>query len=263
LLVEAVLREKKLGSGGFEVEAGQPTLVEIPVEATAQGVVRVTLFSARQEPLAERLVYHGMGADLKIALTADRKAYSPRDPVKLRVRTTDASGKPVKANVGVAVVDERTVMRRRKRTSSRSSRARARCDRRGSDRRTQLLLRRQARGAGRDGRAARDARLRDSNGGRARRPPPRPMTTIAAGPRGGTGRSGAAPVMDAAEPTPCPTSKPRPGRRSASWRQARRQACCATVALVPAQRPFDNNGLTGDREAEERRHRGVSPPALR
>jgi hypothetical protein len=106
LLVEAVLRENKLGSGGFEVEAGQPTLVEIPVEATAQGVVRVTLFSARQEPLAERLVYHGMGADLKIALTADKKSYSPRDPVKLRIRTTDGAGKPVKANVGVAVVDE-------------------------------------------------------------------------------------------------------------------------------------------------------------
>ena len=107
LLVEAVLREKKLGSGGFDVEAGQPTLVEIPVEkALGQGIVRVTLFSARQEPLAERLVYHGMGADLKIALTADKKAYSPRDPVKLRIRTTDSTGKPVKANVGLAVVDE-------------------------------------------------------------------------------------------------------------------------------------------------------------
>jgi len=104
--VEAVLREKKLASGAFDVEAGQPSLVELPVDAAAQGAVRVTLFSTRHEPLAERLVYHGIGADLKITMTADKKTYSPRDPVKLRIQTTDSRGKPVKANVGVAVVDE-------------------------------------------------------------------------------------------------------------------------------------------------------------
>jgi len=106
LLVEAVLREHKLASGAFDVEAGQPSLVELPVDATAQGAVRVTVFSTRHEPLAERLVYHGIGADLKITMTADRKTYTPRDPVKLRIQTTDSRGKPVKANVGVAVVDE-------------------------------------------------------------------------------------------------------------------------------------------------------------
>src|SRR5262249_2627509 len=73
--------------------------------ATAQGAVRVTLFSSRNEPLAERLVYHGLGADLKIALTADKKSYSPRDPVKLHVHATDGSGKPVKASLGLGVVD--------------------------------------------------------------------------------------------------------------------------------------------------------------
>ncbi len=106
LAVEAVLRERRLGGGAFEVAAGEPTLVELPVDANAQGAVRVTLFSAGNEPLAERLVYHGMGRDLTITMTADKQRYSPRDPVKLRVRTTDADGKPVKANVGVAVVDE-------------------------------------------------------------------------------------------------------------------------------------------------------------
>ncbi len=110
LVVEAVLREKRLGGGAFEVEAGQPTVVELPVDATAQGAVRVTLFSTRagaaSDPLAERLVYHGAGSDLKVTLTADRKSYSPRDPVKLTIKTTDANGIPVKANIGVAVVDE-------------------------------------------------------------------------------------------------------------------------------------------------------------
>jgi hypothetical protein len=106
LAVEAVLREKRLASGTFDVAAGQPTLVELPVDANTQGAVRVTLFSTKHEPLAERLVYHGMGADLKITMTANKKTYTPRDPVRLQIKTTDSTGKPVKANVGIAVVDE-------------------------------------------------------------------------------------------------------------------------------------------------------------
>jgi hypothetical protein len=68
--------------------------------------VRVTLFSDQQVPLAERLVYHGRGANLKVTLTPDRKAYSPRDPVKLHLHATDARGRPVKASLGLAVVDD-------------------------------------------------------------------------------------------------------------------------------------------------------------
>jgi hypothetical protein len=115
LQIEATLRESLVSGGAFEVEAGAPAVVELPIASTAQGAVRVTLFSNKQEPLAERLVYHGPGsgpgnspaaANLRITLTPDRKAYSPRDPVKLRVHTTDAQGRPVKASIGLAVVDD-------------------------------------------------------------------------------------------------------------------------------------------------------------
>jgi alpha-2-macroglobulin-like protein len=106
LLVEAVLREQRVAAAAIAVEAGKPALIEMPLEKQVQGAMRVTLFSSKQEPLAERLVYMGKGADLKITMTADRPKYSPRDAVKLKIQTTDASGKPVKANVGVAVVDD-------------------------------------------------------------------------------------------------------------------------------------------------------------
>lgn len=106
LQIEATLRENRLAGGSFAAEAGRPTLIVLPVPRTAQGAVRVTLFSASDEPLAERLVYHGAGADLKVTITADKKTYAPRDPVKLKVHTTDARGNPVKANVALAVVDE-------------------------------------------------------------------------------------------------------------------------------------------------------------
>ncbi|HEY4243532.1 MAG TPA: MG2 domain-containing protein [Kofleriaceae bacterium] len=106
VVVEAVLREKRLGAGAVDVVANEPTLIELPVDAAAQGAVRVTLFSAKREPLAERLVYHGMGADLKVTITADKKTYSPRDKVKLHVHTVDASGAPIAANLGLSVVDD-------------------------------------------------------------------------------------------------------------------------------------------------------------
>ena len=106
LIVEAVLRETRLAAGAAEVAAGTPALFELPVDPMAQGAVRVTLFSSKQEPLAERLVYHGRGQDLKVTMSADRKAYAPRDPVRLRLHATDPAGRPVKASLGVAVVDD-------------------------------------------------------------------------------------------------------------------------------------------------------------
>jgi hypothetical protein len=106
LLVEAVLREKRVAGGSVEVERGKPSLLELPVESSAIGAVRVTLFSAKEEPLAERLVYHGGTPDLKVEVASDKTSYSPRDAVKLRVRTTDRVGKPVAASLGIAVVDD-------------------------------------------------------------------------------------------------------------------------------------------------------------
>jgi len=104
--IEATLRENRLAGGSFQVEAGVPALIVLPVPRTSQGAVRVTLFDDKRMPLSERLVYHGLGANLKVTLTADKKAYAPRDTVKLKVKTADAKGNPVKANVALAVVDD-------------------------------------------------------------------------------------------------------------------------------------------------------------
>jgi hypothetical protein len=104
--VEATLRENRLAGGAFDAEAGKPALVELPIAHSSQGAVRITLFSEKSEPLAERLVYHGRGADLKVSFTPDRAAYAPRDRVKMHVHATDARGQAVKASLGLAVVDD-------------------------------------------------------------------------------------------------------------------------------------------------------------
>jgi hypothetical protein len=106
--IEATLRETRVAGGSFDTEAGKSSLVELPVPRTEQGAVRVTLFDGKQ-PVAERLVYHGMGANLKVTLTPDKKQYAPRDKVAMHVHTTDGNGHPVKASIALAVVDDTVI----------------------------------------------------------------------------------------------------------------------------------------------------------
>src|ERR1043165_4231520 len=79
--IEATLRENRLAGGSFEAGLSA-SLAELPISRTQQGAVRVPLFDDKAQPLAERLVYHGMGANLKVTITADKKSYAPRDQVK-------------------------------------------------------------------------------------------------------------------------------------------------------------------------------------
>ncbi len=106
LTVEAALRERRIASAAVELAARAPVRIALPLDESLQGAVRVTLFDAAQNPVAERLVYRGRGRDLRVSVEPDRKSYAPRDPVTLTVKTTDLAGKPVKASLGVAVVDD-------------------------------------------------------------------------------------------------------------------------------------------------------------
>lgn len=104
-LLTATLREKLLASAPLAA-GSTPATTELALPADAVGAVRVTLFDLDKNPLAERLVYRGLGRELRVQVSADKKEYSPRDRVTLTVRTTDHAGKPVPADVAVAVVDD-------------------------------------------------------------------------------------------------------------------------------------------------------------
>ncbi len=80
--------------------------LRLAIPASAQGAMRITVFGANRAPLAERVVYRGLGKDLDIAIRPSRDSYSPRDQVVLDIETRDASGKPVPAELALAVVDD-------------------------------------------------------------------------------------------------------------------------------------------------------------
>lgn len=106
LVSSAILREKSLGDYSFDIQAGKANLLSFPVPIGSQGAVRVTLFDSTLAPMAERLVYRGLGKNLKISLSTDRKSYAPRDKVELNVRAEDLAGRPVEAELSLAVVDD-------------------------------------------------------------------------------------------------------------------------------------------------------------
>ncbi len=106
LLVEAMLAGRRVVGAQVAVSPGHASPVDLAIPAASQGLLRVTVFDEQKAPLAERLVYVGHGRDLGIRITADKQSYSPRDKVTLTVKTTDRRGRPIAANVGLAVVDD-------------------------------------------------------------------------------------------------------------------------------------------------------------
>ncbi|MBL4635388.1 MAG: hypothetical protein JKY56_16125, partial [Kofleriaceae bacterium] len=106
LISSAILREKSLGDYSFDIKAGKANVLSFPVPVGSQGAVRVTLFDDEITPIAERLVYRGLGKNLDISVSSDRSSYSPRDKVELMVRARDLAGKPVQAEFSLAVVDD-------------------------------------------------------------------------------------------------------------------------------------------------------------
>jgi hypothetical protein len=110
VLATAVLRESLLSRTSAHTFPGAGTVLALPVDRSAVGAVRVTLFDLQHRPLAERLVYRGLGSELRVSVKADKPSYAPRDKVTLTVETRDALGRGVPADVALSVVDD-TVLR--------------------------------------------------------------------------------------------------------------------------------------------------------
>src|SRR5262249_8855973 len=56
-------------------------------------------------PMAERLVFRQPGQNLRVRIVSDHADYVPGDKVTLRIRTTDDTGRPAAAMVGLTVTD--------------------------------------------------------------------------------------------------------------------------------------------------------------
>jgi TonB-dependent SusC/RagA subfamily outer membrane receptor len=73
------------------------------------GITAFTLFDDAGTPRSERLVFLNSDKGLQISLETDKAQYQPGEEVRLRIKTTDDQGKPVRAKLSIAVVDDQLI----------------------------------------------------------------------------------------------------------------------------------------------------------
>ena len=73
------------------------------------GITQFTLFSVKNEPVAERLVFINHSDFLKIDLKTEKQDYKKREKVRLVLDTKDSQGKPTVGSFSVAITDETKV----------------------------------------------------------------------------------------------------------------------------------------------------------
>jgi hypothetical protein len=80
-------------------------IAEVPLPASAAGVLRATVFDRRMQPVAERLLRRASAHRVQVDLLCERAALTPGELQNVTVRTTDETGRPVPAVVGLSVTD--------------------------------------------------------------------------------------------------------------------------------------------------------------
>ena len=81
----------------------------IPKKRFPTGILQLTLFSAQNEPVAERLVFINHADFLQIDISSEKAEYKKRDKVKLILDTKDPEGKPTLGSFSIAILDESKV----------------------------------------------------------------------------------------------------------------------------------------------------------
>jgi TonB-dependent SusC/RagA subfamily outer membrane receptor len=102
-------------AGGSIVYAGKTKLesamftCHIPRERFPGGIVQFTLFSAKGEPLNERIMFIEDPALLNVKISTAKTSYAPREKVKLNIEVKNKDDKPVTGVLSISVTDESKV----------------------------------------------------------------------------------------------------------------------------------------------------------
>jgi len=85
---------------------GNSEKIVVPIADIPIGIAHFTLMDANKHEMAERLVFLHRNRGLNITVEPNQEHYSPREPVRLRLRVRDDAGRPVQGRFSVSVSDE-------------------------------------------------------------------------------------------------------------------------------------------------------------
>ena len=81
--------------------------IKIPKNKLPEGIISCTMLDNYKRPVAERLYFNEKPESrINIELNTNKKAYEKRELTNLEIATTNASGKPLKANLSLLVINK-------------------------------------------------------------------------------------------------------------------------------------------------------------
>jgi len=105
VVIQGSFREKERYTKTLSLKKGLNSL-EIDENGFPIGICRFTV-SENGIPLAERLVFTHENKQLNVKVKPVKQNYQPREKVVVTIETTDENNKPVPANLGMSVVDDK------------------------------------------------------------------------------------------------------------------------------------------------------------
>jgi len=81
-------------------------LVAVSTADLPIGIARFTLFNEKKVEIAERLVFVNRDRGLHFDIKTDKPQYLPRETVRMSIRATDHTGRPVQGQFSMGVTDE-------------------------------------------------------------------------------------------------------------------------------------------------------------
>ncbi len=112
LLLTAYCRGALMSQQVFAARTGSNS-VALSLPGDAGGVLRVTVHDNSVQPpkpLAERLIYRRTGRALSVKVVGNEQPRAPGERARLELQVTDEHGEPVAAALGIAVVDDSTLV---------------------------------------------------------------------------------------------------------------------------------------------------------
>ncbi|MEM9547360.1 MAG: alpha-2-macroglobulin family protein [Bacteroidota bacterium] len=85
---------------------GRRKKISIPLKRFSQGIYKLAL-SSKNNVISERLVFLHPKRKMHVDIKLDKKKYELRDKVTVQIKTTDDLGRPVSADLGVAVTEDK------------------------------------------------------------------------------------------------------------------------------------------------------------
>uniref|UniRef100_UPI002583944B hypothetical protein n=1 Tax=uncultured Chryseobacterium sp. TaxID=259322 RepID=UPI002583944B len=105
ITLKGSFRGKEIYSKVIVLKSGTNSL-EADEKDFPAGICRFTVLE-NNLPVAERIVFTNKKNQLTIKVTPVKKQYQPREKVILNIETTDENNKPIPANLGLSVIDDK------------------------------------------------------------------------------------------------------------------------------------------------------------